>query len=131
MHIYKLQHMANIKTVEMFLRWINTELAKYYKRYFSMITVSILFCLIDCLSVRCFVAHLSWKLKWAFLIAFRPSSVCLSVCLSVRLSVNFSYFRLLLKNHWANFNQTWHKASLGDGDSNLFKWRATPFSKGR
>ena len=25
------------------------------------------------------------------------------------LSVNFSYFRLLLKNHWANFNKTWHK----------------------
>ena len=24
---------------------------------------------------------------------------------SVRLSVNFSYFRLLLKNHWANFEQ--------------------------
>ena len=30
-----------------------------------------------------FLAYLSWKLKCAFLIAFRPSSVCLSVCLSV------------------------------------------------
>ena len=48
----------------------------------------------------------------------RLSSV---VCLSVRPSVNFSYFRLLLQNHWANFNQTWHKASLGEGDSSLFK----------
>ena len=59
-------------------------------------------------------------------------SDCLSsVCLSVHLSVcNFSYFRLL-KNHWANFNQTWHKASFGEGDSSLFKWRALPFSKGR
>jgi hypothetical protein len=28
-----------------------------------------------------FLAHLSWKLKWAILIAFCPSSVCLSVCL--------------------------------------------------
>ena len=28
---------------------------------------------------------------------------------------------LLLQNHWANFNQTWHKASLSEGDSNLFK----------
>ena len=28
---------------------------------------------------------------------------------------------LLLKNHWANFNQTWHKASVGEGDSRLFK----------
>ena len=30
-----------------------------------------------------FLAHLRWKLKWAFLIAFRPWSVCPSVCLSV------------------------------------------------
>ena len=47
-----------------------------------------------------FLAHLSWKLKWAFLITCRPSSVCLSVCLSV----NFSQFHLLLQNHWAIFN---------------------------
>ena len=43
------------------------------------------------------------------------------VCLSVRLSINFSHFHLLLQNHWDNFNQTWHKASLGEGDSSLFK----------
>ena len=30
-----------------------------------------------------FLAHLSCKLKWAFLIAFRPASVCPSVCPSV------------------------------------------------
>jgi hypothetical protein len=36
-----------------------------------------------------FLAHLSWKLKWAILIAFCPSSVCLSVRLSVCLTVNF------------------------------------------
>ena len=58
-----------------------------------------------------------------------PSVVCPSVrpsvCLSVCLSVNFSHFHLLLKNHWANFNQTWHSVSLGEGDSSLFKWRAT------
>ena len=48
----------------------------------------------------------------------------------------------ITKIHWrnlkiflsrrANINQTWHKAStfLGEGDSSLFKWRATPFSKG-
>ena len=54
------------------------------------------------------------------------------VCrLSVRLSVNFSHFHLLLQNHWANFNQTWHKASLGEVDSSLYKRRAPPFSKGR
>ena len=50
---------------------------------------------------------------------------------SVHLSVNFLYFHLILKNHWANFNHTLHKASLGDGDSCLFKWRAMPFCKGR
>ena len=48
----------------------------------------------------------------------RPS-VRPSVCLSVCLSVNFSHFHLLLQNHWANFNQTWHKASLGVGDSSF------------
>ena len=37
--------------------------------------------------------------------------------------VNFSHFHLVLQNHWPNFNQTWHKASLGEGDSKLFKWR--------
>ena len=58
------------------------------------------------------------------------SSVRPSVCLSVCLSVNFSHFHLLLQNHWANFNQTCHKASLGEGDSSLFKWRARPFPRG-
>ena len=33
----------------------------------------------------------------------------------VRLSVNFLHFRLL-KNHFAKFNQTWHKASLSEED---------------
>ena len=27
---------------------------------------------------------------------------------------------LLLQKQWVNFNQTWHKASLGEGDSSLF-----------
>ena len=45
----------------------------------------------------------------------------LSSVMSVCPYVNFSYFRLLLKHHWANLNQTWHKAYLGDGDSYLFK----------
>ena len=38
---------------------------------------------------------------------------------------------LLLQNHMANFNQIWHTASLGGGDSSLLKCSATPFSKGR
>ena len=44
-------------------------------------------------------------------------SDCLS---SVCPSVYFSHF-LLLQNHWTNFNKTWHKASLGEGYSSLFK----------
>ena len=32
-----------------------------------------------------------------------------------------SVFRLLLHNHWVNFNQIWHKASLDEGSSSLFK----------
>ena len=40
---------------------------------------------------------------------------------------NFNIF--LLQNPLANFNQTWHKASLGEGNSSLFKWRTVQFSK--
>ena len=80
---------------------------------------------LTCFRVRpiTFLAHLSRRLKWAFLIKICP--------LSVVVIVNFSHFHLLLQNHWANFNQTWHKASLGEGDSSLFKWRTPPFSKER
>ena len=55
-----------------------------------------------------------------------PSSVCPLVCQSE----NFWHFHLLLQNHRTNFNKTWHKASFGLGDSSLFRWRATPFSRG-
>ena len=37
---------------------------------------------------------------------------------------------LLLPNHLTNFNQFWHKASLGEEDSISFKWRTRPFSRG-
>jgi hypothetical protein len=39
--------------------------------------------------------------------------VYLSVC-------KLLHFILYLQNHWANFNQTRHKSSLGKGDSRLF-----------
>ena len=52
-----------------------------------------------------FLAHMSWKSD-RLLSVVRPSA---------RLFVNFSHFHLLLKNHCANFNQTKHIASLGDG----------------
>ena len=38
---------------------------------------------------------------------------------------------LLFQNRRAIIIQTWHKASLGEGGQNLFKWRAPPFSKWR
>ena len=53
-------------------------------------------------------------------------SVCgVKLRLSVCPSVNFPHFRLILQNHWFNFNQTWHKTSLGNWNSSLFKWKAT------
>ena len=68
------------------------------------------------------LAHLSWKLK---------DLACLIACwLSLSVFIIFSHFHLLLQNYLANFNQTWHKASLGVGDSNLFIWRATLFPRG-
>ena len=92
-------------------------------------------CLLLLFGVFCLVFS-SFELKAQVSFSDHLSSVvCPSVRLSVRTSVclfvNFSRFHLLLQNHWANFNQTWQKASLGEGDSSLFKWRAPPFSKGR
>ena len=47
----------------------------------------------------------------------------------------------IIKLHWqhlnifffseSRLNQTWWKVSFGERDPSLFKWRATPFSKGR
>ena len=54
-----------------------------------------------------FLAHLNLKLKWA---SYSDR------LFSVRLYVNFSHNHHLLQNHWANFNQTWHKASSGEGE---------------
>ena len=65
---------------------------------------------------KSFIAHLSWslsELSWSPVV--RRLSVRLSIRSSVRPSVNFSHFHLLLQNRWTNFNQTWHKASLGEG----------------
>ena len=61
-----------------------------------------------------FLANLSRRLKLAFLVKICPFSVVVVV---VVVGVNFSHFHLLLQKHWANFNQTWHKAFLGEGDS--------------
>ena len=66
-----------------------------------------------------FLAHPSRKLNSAFLIKICP--LCVIVIVVGVVVENFSHFHLLLKNHWVNFNQTWHKAFLGEGDLNLLK----------
>ena len=55
-------------------------------------------------SIRNFFAHLSQRLKWAFLIKICPLSVVVVVVV-VGVVVNISHF-YLLQNHWANFNKT-------------------------
>ena len=62
------------------------------------------------------LSHLSWRLMWTFLIE-RIFVCCLLfvvvVSVLIVVFVNFSNF-VSLKNHWANFNQPWHKASLDE-----------------
>ena len=41
--------------------------------------------------------------------------------LSIVVVVNFSHFHLLLLNHWANINQTWHK------HESILRWRRFKF----
>ena len=64
--------------------------------------------------IQTFLANLSQRLKWAFLIKIWPLSVVAVIVMVVVVVINFSNFHLLLKNQPANFNQTWHKASLGE-----------------
>ena len=60
---------------------------------------------------RTFLAHLSQRLKWAIVIAHRPSSVRPSSVRRPSSSVRkLSHFRLLLWNRWTEFNETWQEA---------------------
>ena len=43
---------------------------------------------------------------------------------------NIGKFKDLL-SHRNNFKQIWHKASLNERNQCVFRWKATPFSKGR
>ena len=119
-----------------------------------------------------FLAHQSWRLKWAFLITICPLAVVdmfvvinfshfllpfqnqpsltklstkqslvnmIQVCSRTTLffkgdykkGVNIltKYKNLLLQNRWANFNQTCHKTSLGEGDSSFSNEAPSPFPK--
>ena len=68
-----------------------------------------------CRTLSALLSSTEPRLKKAFLIKVCPLSVV--VVDVVVVVVNFSHFHLLLQNHWANFNQTWNKVSLGEGDS--------------
>ena len=59
-----------------------------------------------------FLAHLSRRLKWAIVIAHRPSSVRPSVrpSSSSVAVCKLSHFWLLLSNRWTEFNETWQEA---------------------
>ena len=59
-------------------------------------------------------------------------SIHLFILLSVHMSVcKLFTFSSSSQEPIGQFNQTWHKAFVGKGDSSLFKCRATPFSRGR
>ena len=63
------------------------------------------------------LAHLSQRLKRAFLIKVCPLSIIVVVIVVV---VKFSHFRLLLLNDCANLNRTSYKAVLDKENSILF-----------
>ena len=70
-----------------------------------------------------FLAHLSRRLKWAIVIAHRPSSVRPSS--SSVIVRKLSHFRLLLWNRWTEFNETWQEArSQGPLPSLCFSGRS-------
>ena len=94
------------------MNWKNFVWKGVRKRGFTFLKISIVFGFL----VFLFLAHLSWKFKWAFLIACCPSY-------NVYL-YDFSHSRTTY------FNQPWHKASLGEWDLSLLKRRVTLFFQG-
>ena len=57
-----------------------------------------------------FLAHLSRRLKWAIVIAHRPSSVRPSVVCPASVVRKLPHFRLLLWNGWTELKETWQDA---------------------
>jgi hypothetical protein len=74
---------------------------------------------------RCWALFSSPTLKVQVSLSDRPISVW-RLCPFNRLL----HFLFLLQNCWANSDQSWHKSSLGEGNSKLFISRETPFSGG-
>ena len=83
-----------------------------------------------------FLTHLSLRLKSAFLIKICPLSVVVIVIVVVvvvvvGVVVNSHIFIIFFRTTGLISGLTWHKTSLGEGGSSLYKWRAPTFSKGR
>ena len=78
------------------------------------------------------LAHLSWKLKWAFLITFRPSSVCSSVRPSVHPSVcKLFTFSSSSPEPLSQFQPNLAQSILGWRGFKFVQMKGPPFSKGR
>ena len=58
----------------------------------------------------CVLVHMSRRLKCTIVITRCPSSVVRPSVRRLSSVVNFSHFRLLLWNHWTEFNETWQEA---------------------
>ena len=77
---------SNSKFIPM--KKVDSNKLSFYDRTFSVVSCRC------CRKLLTFLAHLSWKFQWAFLIVCRPY-VCLSICLSV----NFSNCSSFLQNY--------------------------------
>ena len=73
-----------------------------------------------------FLAHLSQRPKGDSLITICP----LSVVVVVVGVINFSHFHPLFQTHWANFNETWHKAFWVKGIKVYLNEGPRPFPRG-
>ena len=94
-----------IKLKFILFKWIYLlDINKFLDRTPSLNLLYVLCCLHFCLSVI-FLAHLSCKLKWAFLITCCPLSFCLSFHLSVafHIFIYFSGIEINFFTHKQNF----------------------------
>ena len=76
---------------------------------------------------HCREPHVTWQYLSYYFFYLRETIVKFQYSFSspeqnAQVSVNFSHFRLLLKNAWPDFNETWHESSLGNWDLKVLKW---------
>ena len=90
-----------------FTKYFSELINRFFLHYFKRYTLGILF--------KIFFSF--------FLLIYVPVNVHHCFCHSFVIVLNFSHFCLIPQNHWVKLNQSWHKASLGKGDSNLLTCR--------